>query len=41
MARLWYLKIINSGGAVTLSDVPQRWRAEVARLLDQEVGREE
>lgn len=35
MARLWYLKIINSGGAVTLADVPQRWRAEVAQLLDQ------
>ena len=35
MARLWDLKIINSGGAVTLADVPQRWRAEVARLLDQ------
>lgn len=33
MARLWYLKIQNSGGTVTLADVPARWRAEVARLL--------
>lgn len=38
MARLWYLKIKSSGGAVTLADVPARWRAAVAKLLDEEVG---
>lgn len=34
MARLWYIKIKNSKGAVTIADVPERWRAEVQAMLD-------
>jgi hypothetical protein len=33
MARLWYLKIKSSGGAVTIEDVPLRWRAAVREML--------
>nr|DAE92054.1 MAG TPA: alpha 3-alpha domain protein [Siphoviridae sp. ctKy93]DAZ76729.1 MAG TPA: alpha 3-alpha domain protein [Caudoviricetes sp.] len=34
MARLWYIKIVNSHGAVTIDDVPEKWRDEVKKMLE-------
>lgn len=34
MARLWYIKIVNSNGAVTIDDVPEKWRDEVKKMLE-------
>lgn len=36
MAKIYYNKIKNSGGAFTIDDVPERWRAAVQALLDEE-----
>lgn len=38
MAKVYYRKIINSGGEFTIDDVPERWRAAVQELLDQNAG---
>ncbi len=34
MAKVYYRKIINSGGTYTIDDVPERWKAAVQELLD-------
>ena len=34
MAKIYYRKIINSDGAFTLEDVPEKWREEVRLLLE-------
>jgi hypothetical protein len=34
MAKIYYRKIINSGGTFTIDDVPNKWKAEVQDLLD-------
>ena len=36
MARLYWIKVKN--GSMTLDDVPDRWRGEVAILLDEEAA---
>lgn len=36
MAKLWYLKIKNSNGEVTIEDVPERWREAVQIMLDED-----
>ena len=33
MAKVYYRKIINSGGEFTIDDVPERWKAAVQELL--------
>ena len=35
MAKLWYIQIHNSNGAITLEQVPERWRGAVEELLAQ------
>lgn len=34
MAKVYYRKIISSGGAYTIDDVPDRWKAAVQEMLD-------
>lgn len=36
MAKVYYRKIKESEGAFTIDDVPERWRAAVQALLDEE-----
>ena len=36
MARLYLIKVKN--GSMTLDDVPEKWRDEVAILLDEEAA---
>lgn len=36
MAKIYYKRI--KAGAITIDDVPERWKAEVQALLDQDEG---
>lgn len=36
MAKVYYRKIKESNGEFTIDMVPERWRAEVQALLDQD-----
>lgn len=36
MAKVYYRKIKESEGAFTIDDVPERWRAAVQAMLDEE-----
>lgn len=35
MAKIYYKRI--TAGIMTIDDVPERWRAEVQRMLDEDV----
>lgn len=38
MAKIYYRKIIDSDGAYTLDDVPEKWRDAVRDLLEGDEG---
>ena len=35
MAKIYYKRIVESNGAFTINDVPERWREQVQALLDE------